>query len=299
MTKHIEIRQAERVIPDPQGFNIREGALAIGTNNPHGCHLIFTSALSAAKFDARWRNGFVTDAVAQDLQDFAGWKAYIAGPPSMDEAALQLCTERGLRTEDLHAEVFHPPAEGSACEQAPGSSAEVDKSQEDKTMNIGQASRFSGVSAKMIRYYEKVGLIPKAIRSDAGYRNYSSHDAHSLCFIRRARDLGFSVDQIAKLLVLWRDRDRACVHVKEIALSHVAGLKTKIAELQAMEQKLEHLISHCHGDDRPGCPILTNLAEHPTRAAAAKLLHPRPRTPRFGIDTPASSRHRSKAVAHS
>lgn len=259
MTKHVEMKLAGRVFVAPQGFN----------------------------------------AVAQEVHDFGGWKAYIAGPSPMVEAAMQRCTERGMLADDLHASVLYTPAEGPASEEAPGSITDLGSSRHDKTMNIGQASRFSGVSAKMIRYYEKVGLIPKAIRSDGGYRNYSFHDAHSLCFIRRARDLGFSIDQIAQLLVLWRDRDRACAHVREMALSHVAGLKTKIAELQAIAQKLEHLTSQCTGDDRPDCPILRNLAEQPTRAVTEKLSHPRPRTHRFGIDTPASTRHRPNAAIHS
>lgn len=164
-------------------------------------------------------------------------------------------------------------------------------------MNIGQAAKLSGVSTKMIRYYEQIGLIPKAIRSDAGYRHYSSSEVHSLRFIRRARDLGFSVEQISTLLVLWRDRDRASADVKAMALSHAAGLKTKIAELQAMVQTLEHLADHCHGNDRPDCPILADLAE-PTTAAEQRSQAPH-RTPRFGIDTPASSRHRAATVTHS
>ena len=166
-------------------------------------------------------------------------------------------------------------------------------------MNIGQAAKFSGVSAKMIRYYEQIGLIPQAIRSDAGYRHYSSPDLHSLRYIRRARDLGFSVEQISELLVLWRDRDRASADVKAMALSHVAGLKAKIAELQAMAQTLEHLANHCHGNDRPDCPIIADLAE-PTAAAAAEQRSQTPHlTPRFGVDMPASSRHRAATVTHS
>jgi MerR family copper efflux transcriptional regulator len=147
-------------------------------------------------------------------------------------------------------------------------------------MNIGQAARASGVSAKMIRYYEQTGLIPKATRSDAGYRNYGSSDVHTLRFIRRARDLGFSVEQIAELLALWRDRGRASADVKAMALSHVAGLKAKIAELQEMTRTLEHLATHCHGDDRPDCPIIEDLADvagagdmaaRAKRAAAARF----------------------------
>lgn len=161
-------------------------------------------------------------------------------------------------------------------------------------MNIGQAAKFSGVSAKMIRYYEQIGLIPQAIRSDAGYRHYSSPDVHSLRYIRRARDLGFSVEQISQLLVLWRDRDRASADVKAMALSHVAGLKAKIAELQAMAQTLEHLADHCNGNDRPDCPIIADLAE-PTAAAEQRSQAPH-RTPRFGVDTAASSNHRGARV---
>jgi Cu(I)-responsive transcriptional regulator len=166
-------------------------------------------------------------------------------------------------------------------------------------MNIGQAAKVSGVSAKMIRYYEQIGLIPQAIRSDAGYRHYSSPDVHSLRYIRRARDLGFSVEQISELLVLWRDRDRASADVKAMALSHVAGLKAKIAELQAMAKTLEHLADHCHGNDRPDCPIISDLAD-PTAAAAAQQRSQVPHlTPRFGVDRPASSLHRAATVTRS
>lgn len=159
-------------------------------------------------------------------------------------------------------------------------------------MNIGQAAKFSGVSAKMIRYYEQIGLIPKALRSDAGYRHYSQPDVHSLCFIRRARDLGFSVEQIGVLLALWHDRDRASADVKMMALSHVVRLKAKIDELQAMAQTLEHLADHCRGNDRPNCPILADLAE--SIAAAEQPPLTSRRTPRFGVDTRASSRSSSR-----
>ncbi len=166
-------------------------------------------------------------------------------------------------------------------------------------MNIGQAARFSGVSAKMIRYYEQIGLIPKALRSDAGYRNYSSPDAHSLRFIRCARDLGFSIEQISKLLALWRDRGRASADVKAIARSHVAGLKAKIVELQAMAQALEHLADQCHGNDHPDCPIISDLAERSFEAVTEQRSQAPHRTPLFGIDTPASSRNRAVTVPYS
>ncbi|MEH6501146.1 MAG: Cu(I)-responsive transcriptional regulator [Pseudoalteromonas distincta] len=158
-------------------------------------------------------------------------------------------------------------------------------------MNIGQAAKLSGVSAKMIRYYEQIGLIPEAIRSDAGYRHYSLPEVHSLRFIRRARDLGFSVEQISALLVLWRDQDRASADVKAMALSHAAGLKAKIAELQEMVQTLEHLADHCHGNDRPDCPILMDLAE--PGSTSEQRLQPTHKTPLFGGSIPASSRHRA------
>lgn len=166
-------------------------------------------------------------------------------------------------------------------------------------MNIGQAAKFSGVSAKMIRYYEQIGLIPQANRSDAGYRHYNSADVHSLRFIRRARDLFFSVEQISALLALWHDRDRASADVKTMALSHAAGLKAKIVELQAMAQTLEHLADHCHGNDRPDCPILEDLAEPAAAAAADRGSQAPHRTPRFGVDTPASSHHRAAVARHS
>ncbi len=123
-------------------------------------------------------------------------------------------------------------------------------------MNIGQAAAASGVSAKMIRYYESIGLISPAARTGSGYRVYSDADVHTLRFIRRARDLGFSVDQMTELLALWRDRDRASAEVKKIALNHVAELERKMQELQGMADTLRHLARHCLGDHRPECPIL-------------------------------------------
>ncbi len=126
-------------------------------------------------------------------------------------------------------------------------------------MNIGQASSHSGVSAKMIRYYESIGLMPEAGRSQAGYRVYSARDVHLLRFVRRSRDLGFALDDIRMLLGLWQDDERPSAAVKDIALKHIDELTRKIAELQAMKRSLQHLAEACHGDDRPDCPILDDL----------------------------------------
>jgi len=126
-------------------------------------------------------------------------------------------------------------------------------------MNIGQAAQASGISAKMIRYYESIGLIDSATRTDAGYRVYGDKELHTLRFVRRARDLGFSVEQMHELLALWRDRDRASADVKRIALSHVEGLERKAAELQQMADTLRHLARHCKGNNRPECPIIEGL----------------------------------------
>lgn len=127
-------------------------------------------------------------------------------------------------------------------------------------MNIGKTARASGVSAKMIRYYESIGLIPAAARRENGYRVYTAADVLTLRFIKRARNLGFSVEQIQKLVALWQDRQRSSAEVKGIVLGHVAELEHKIAELQSMSQALQHLADHCHGDRRPECPIIDDLA---------------------------------------
>lgn len=126
-------------------------------------------------------------------------------------------------------------------------------------MNIGQAAAASGISAKMIRYYESIGLIDSATRTDSGYRVYGDKELHTLRFVRRARDLGFSVEQMHELLALWRDRDRASADVKRVALSHVEGLERKAAELQQMADTLRHLAEHCKGNNRPECPIIEEL----------------------------------------
>lgn len=126
-------------------------------------------------------------------------------------------------------------------------------------MNIGQAANASGVSAKMIRYYEQTGLIPKADRRESGYRDYSETDVHMLRFIRRARDLGFSVAEIGNLLELWRDETRQSAEVKRLAQGHIDELEKKIAGLQDMTRTLKTLVTACQGDHRPHCPILNQL----------------------------------------
>lgn len=128
-------------------------------------------------------------------------------------------------------------------------------------MNIGEASRASGVSAKMIRYYETIGLIPKPARSEAGYRRYTEADVQTLRFIRRARELAFPVDQMRALLALWRDEGRASADVKRLALAHVAELDAKAQAIAEMSRALRHLAERCHGDGRPHCPIIEELAE--------------------------------------
>jgi len=127
-------------------------------------------------------------------------------------------------------------------------------------VNIGDASAATGVSAKMIRHYEDIGLIPPASRTHSGYRVYSEADVHMLRFIRRSRNLGFSVKQIEGLLGLWRDRRRASSRVKALAQEHIAELDARIREMSEMRRTLENLASRCHGDERPDCPILEDLS---------------------------------------
>lgn len=128
-------------------------------------------------------------------------------------------------------------------------------------MNIGQAARASGVSAKMIRYYESIALIPPGRRTEAGYRLYGDNDVHTLRFIKRARTLGFSLEQIRGLLSLWQDPQRASGDVKKIAEAHVAELERKIRQMSEMRDTLQRLAHACCGDQRPECPILEELAE--------------------------------------
>ncbi len=126
--------------------------------------------------------------------------------------------------------------------------------------NIGSAAQASGVSAKMIRHYEAIGLIAKPARTFSGYRTYSERDTHTLRFIKQARNLGFSMKQISVLLSLWQNRTRPSREVKSVALQHIQELDEKIREMQAMKATLERLARHCHGDERPDCPILDGLA---------------------------------------
>lgn len=127
-------------------------------------------------------------------------------------------------------------------------------------LNIGQAAAHTGVSAKMIRHYESLGLLPTVHRTDAGYRQYGEKEVHTLRFIRRARTLGFSMAEITELLKLWQNKRRASADVKRIALAHMADLECRIAEMEAMKQTLGHLAHCCQGNSRPDCPILTELA---------------------------------------
>ena len=145
-----------------------------------------------------------------------------------------------------------------------------------RTMNISDAARRSGVSAKMIRYYESIGLTAAAKRTESGYRTYEPEDVHRLRFIKRARDLGFSLDHIGQLLALWGNRRRTSAKVKQIALQHIAELQDQIARAQSMVHALRRLAESCHGDERETCPILDDLG---------------------GTTSPASQRHKAPARA--
>ena len=127
-------------------------------------------------------------------------------------------------------------------------------------LNIGEAAKSSGVTAKMIRHYEDIGLIPKAKRTYSGYRTYAESEIHTLRFIKQSRKLGFSIKQIGDLLALWQDRRRSSERVKSLALAHIKELDEKITELNAMKMTLEKLAKHCHGDHRPDCPIIDGLS---------------------------------------
>jgi Cu(I)-responsive transcriptional regulator len=127
-------------------------------------------------------------------------------------------------------------------------------------VNIGEAARLSGVSAKMVRHYESLGLLTRVGRTDSGYRQYTEADVHTLRFIKRSRDLGFSMDEIGELVGLWQNRRRASANVRRVAQKHADDLAKRIAAMQEMQRTLQHLIHCCHGDERPECPILEALA---------------------------------------
>ena len=140
---------------------------------------------------------------------------------------------------------------------------ELSDAKQQGMFNIGDAALASGVSAKMIRHYEKIGVIPVADRTFSNYRIYSQAEVHTLQFVRRARGLGFSMKEIQNLLQLWRGRSSSA-QVKKVAQHHIEELEQKIREMQAMQRSLEHLVKHCHGDDRPECPILDDLSGEAT-----------------------------------
>ena len=128
-------------------------------------------------------------------------------------------------------------------------------------VSISKAAQLAGISARMARHYETLNLLPHVGRTDSGYRLYSESDVHTLSFIRRSRDLGFSMEEIETLLNLWNDKQRASASVKEIAQKHIAALSERIAAMQSMQRSLQTLVHSCHGDHRPDCPILDNLAD--------------------------------------
>ena len=130
----------------------------------------------------------------------------------------------------------------------------------DGPVPISEAARRAGVSARMVRHYEALGLLNGVARTDSGYRQYTEADVHALHFIRRSRDLGFSIEEITTLLGLWQDQERTSASVKQIAQTHIASLAQRIAAMQAMQRSLQSLVQCCHGDDRPDCPILDDLA---------------------------------------
>ena len=137
-------------------------------------------------------------------------------------------------------------------------------------MNISMAAEQSGVSAKMIRYYESIGLIEAAGRRDNGYRDYGDHEVAMLQFVRRTRDMGFSLEEVASLVALWRNRRRSSREVRRLAEKHLADIEARMAEMRAVSRTLKRLVHACHGDDRPECPILDDLAAPKTTAKVAR-----------------------------
>ena len=145
-------------------------------------------------------------------------------------------------------------------------------------MNIGEAAEKAGVTPKMVRHYEALGLLPKVHRTESGYRVYGESEVHTLRFIKRSRDLGFSIPEISELLKLWQDRRRPSSSVKKVASAHLAELDRKIQEMESMRKTLGHLIHCCHGDDRPECPILDDLERFAT--PTPRKTKPKPQTAR-------------------
>lgn len=150
----------------------------------------------------------------------------------------------------------------------------------ESPFNIGQAATATGLSAKMIRHYEHLGLLPPAARTGAGYRQYGSRAINMLLFIRHSRDLGFSLEQIRELLVLWQDRSRPSRKVKALAQRHIAELEQKLQELQDMKATLQSWVNCCHGDDQPDCPIIESLAARPAHTKPVRTKPNRIRTSR-------------------
>ena len=155
----------------------------------------------------------------------------------------------------------------SAAPQTPSSRKAAGTASIAWPVSISKAAQLAGISARMARHYESLNLLPHVGRTDSGYRLYSEADVHTLRFIRRSRDLGFSMDEIETLLNLWNDKQRASSSVKEIAQKHIEVLSERIAAMQSMQRSLQQLVHSCHGDQRPDCPILNNLADPTTDSA--------------------------------
>lgn len=167
----------------------------------------------------------------------------------------------------------------------------------NRAMNIGEAAEAGGVSTKMIRHYEQIGLVPAAARTDAGYRQYTERDVSVLRFIRQSRRLGFSIERIAELLGLWSDSRRASRSVKALAQQHVADLEQKMREMAEMKQALERLVASCHGDDQPHCAILAGLAVQSPAAPDPGSVEPGALRKPAAARAPATTRSRSSSTS--